>query len=297
MRVFVTGASGFVGSAIVDELLKAGHHVLGLVRSEKGAEQVKAAGADVLLGDVNDIDILNKGATACDAVIHTAMNHDFSKFKQNCEDDRRVVTVLGDILNGTNKSLVITSGVALLAKDGVINENDVVTVSSDIIPRVATEEAVKVVATKGVNVYVVRLPPTVHGKGDHGFVPMIMNMALEKGQSAYAGDGSNQWSAVHRNDAAKLYRLIIEQQPLHKNFHAVAETGIAFKEIAEAIGEGLSLPVISVSGEDQLAHFGWFNHFATINCPSSSDISQHVLGWMPDGAGLLDDIQTNYFNK
>lgn len=290
MRVFVTGASGFVGSAIVKELLGAGHEVLGLVRSDKGAEQVASTGAEVYHGNVNDLEFVQQGAAACDAVIHTAFNHDFSQFKANCEADRKVIEALGDALKGTDKPLVITSGVGLLNYGRLATEDDVPPVASDAIPRVASEEAAAAVAAKGVKIYTVRLPPSVHGEGDHGFVPMIINMTKEKGESAYIAEGDNRWPAVHRSDAAVLYRLIIEKQPELRVFHAVAEEGIAFREIAEAIGEGLHLPVLSKSGDEAAAHFGWFLHFVSMNCPSSSEKTRIALNWQPKATGLIADI-------
>ncbi|MFC0513444.1 SDR family oxidoreductase [Mucilaginibacter angelicae] len=290
MRVFVTGASGFVGSAIVNELLGTGHEVLGLVRSDKGAEQLASTGAEVYRGDVNDQEFIQKGAAACDAVIHTAFNHDFSKFKANCEDDRKVITALGDALVGSDKPLVITSGVGLLNYGRLATEDDVPPVASDVIPRVASEEAAAAVAAKGVKVYTVRLPPSVHGEGDHGFVPMIINLAKEKGESAYIADGNNRWPAVHRLDAAVLYRLIVEKQPELCVLHAVAEEGVVFREIAEAIGQGLNLPVLSKTGDEAAAHFGWFLHFASMNCPSSSEKTREALNWQPKGTGLIADI-------
>ncbi len=295
MHVFVTGASGFVGSAIVKDLLAAGHTVLGLVRSEKGAAEVTAAGAEPLLGDVNDVNVLRQGATATDAVIHTAFNHDFSQYKANCEADRKVIEALGEALAGTSKPLVITSGVGLLNYDRLLNEDDHLPAGSDVIPRAASEEAAQAVQEKGVNVYIVRLPPSVHGKGDHGFVPMVMAMAREKGESAYVGDGGNQWPAVHRTDAAALYRLIAEKQPELRIFHAVAEQGVPFKEIATAIGRGLNLPVTSKSGDEVAAHFGWFAHFASINCPSLSEKTREATGWQTSGPGLIEDMMSNYF--
>jgi nucleoside-diphosphate-sugar epimerase len=295
MRVFVTGASGFVGSAIVKELLAAGHQVLGLVRSDKGAEQLAATGAEVLRGDVNDIDIIRQGATACQAVIHTAFNHDFSQFKANCEADRKVIETFGEALTGTNKPLVITSGVGLLDYGRLVSEADTAPVGSDVIPRVASEEAAKAASAKGVNVYIVRLPPSVHGAGDHGFVPIVIGMAREKGESVYVGEGNNQWPAVHRSDAAAVYRLIVEKQPSLKTVHAVAETGVPFREIAQAIGKGLNLTVVSKGNDEATDHFGWFAHFAVINCPSSSEQTRQSLGWEPHGPGLIEDIQACYF--
>lgn len=294
MRVFVTGASGFVGSAIVNDLLSAGHQVLGLVRSDKGAEQVIAAGAEALLGDVNDLDILRQGAEACDAIVHTAFNHDFSQYKANCEADRRVIEGMGEMLAGTGKPLVVTSGVGLLDYGRPVNEDDLPP-SSDVIPRAASEEVAVAARAKGVDIYIVRLPASTHGKGDHGFVPMVINTDREKGESAYVGDGQNKWAAVHRTDAATLYRLIIEKKPEQKIFHAVAEAGIPFRDIAEAIGEGLNLPVVSKSGDDVAAHFGWFAHFAGLGCESSSEKTRAILGWEPKRPGLIEDMREHYF--
>jgi len=290
MRVFVTGASGFVGSAIVRELLQAGHSVLGLVRSDAGAESVANAGAEVYRGDINDQEAIQKATEGCDAVIHTAFNHDFSRFKQNCEDDRKVIEALGDALAGSYRPLVVTSGVGILNLGSrQITENDN-PASSDITPRAASEEAAHAVAAKGVKPYIVRLPPTTHGQGDHGFVPMIIDIAKQKGESAYVGDGKNRWAAVHRLDAAVMYRLIIEQQPEQLVFHPVAEEGILFRDIATAIGNGLGMPTVSKVGEDVKTHFGWFQHFASIDCLASSEKSRTTLGWAPVQPSLMDDL-------
>ncbi|HVU56491.1 MAG TPA: SDR family oxidoreductase [Puia sp.] len=289
MRVFVTGASGFVGSAIVNELIGAGHQVLGLARSDNAAESIKKAGAEVLEGDVNDLAILQKGTENADAVIHTAFNHDFSKFKANCEADRKVIEALGASLAGSLRPLVVTSGIGLLNYGRIVTEEDA-SPSSDTVPRAASEEAATAAASKGVKAYIVRLPPTTHGKGDHGFVPMIIDMARKNGVSAYIGEGKNPWPAVHRLDAAVLYRLIAEQAPSQKVFHAVAEEGIAFRTIAEAIGQGLHLPTVSKAGKDAEAHFTWFTHFASLGCPASSAKTRTTLGWQPTQPGLLEDL-------
>ncbi|PZF72320.1 SDR family oxidoreductase [Taibaiella soli] len=290
MRVFVTGASGFVGSAIVQELLKAGHEILGLARTDNAAEGLSKAGAAVHRGDLEDLESLKAGAAQCDAVIHTAFNHDFSKFKANCESDRQVILALGEALKDTNKPMVVTSGIGLMNAAGrLINENDTPP-GSDIMPRAASEEA-----ARAVGAYILRLPPTTHGEGDHGFVPMVINMDKEKGEAAYIGAGSNHWPAVHRFDAANLYRLIIEQQPEQKVFHAVAEEGIPFIEIATAIGKGTQLPVVSKDEAGAEAHFGWFKHFASFDCAATSELTRKTLGWEPKQEGLLKDMITGKY--
>jgi nucleoside-diphosphate-sugar epimerase len=289
MRVFVTGASGFVGSAIVNQLVQTGHQVLGMVRSDKGAESVIKAGAEAHRGDLDDLESIKKGAALCDAVIHTAFNHDFSKYKDNCETDRKVILALGEALAGTSKPLVVTSGVGLINKGRPLTEDDMPP-GSDVVPRAATEEAANVVAKQGVNTYIVRLPASTHGKGDHGFVPIVINMDKEKGAAAYIGEGNNHWPAVHRLDAAVLYQLVIEKQPALKVFHAVAEEGIPFRQIAAAIGQGLGLPVVSKEGPEAEAHFGWFKHFASIDCIATSAQTRKALGWEPKLPGLLDEL-------
>jgi nucleoside-diphosphate-sugar epimerase len=289
MRVFVTGASGFVGSAIVQELLQAGHKVLGMVRSESAAEALVKAGAEAHFGNLDDVESIKKGAAQCDAVIHTAFNHDFSRYKENCENDRRVILALGSVLAGSNRPLVITSGVGILRKEGQFTENDTHP-SSDVSPRAASEEAAHAVTQQGVNTYIVRLPASVHAKGDHGFVPMLIGMAKGKGQSVYIGEGNNRWPAVHRSDAAVAYRLIIEKQPQQKVFHPVADEGIPFKQIAAAIGKGLQLPTVSKEGADAEAHFGWFSHFAGMDCSASSEQTRNTLGWEPKHPSLLEDL-------
>lgn len=294
MRVFVTGASGFVGSAIVQELLQAGHQVLGLARSDSAAGKLIQAGAEVHRGDLNDLDSIRQGTEHCDAVIHTAFNHDFSRFKANCEDDRQVILAIGSALAGSGRPLVITSGVGILHYDRLVTEEDQ-PAAADVTPRAASEEAAHTVAAQGVNTYIVRLPPTVHGAGDHGFIPMVIGMDKEKGESAYIGAGNNRWPAVHRLDAAVLYRLIIEKQPQQKVFHAVAEEGILFREIAAAIGQGLQLPTVSKTGADAEAHFGWFTHFAGMDCPSSSKQSRESLGWEPVQQGLMADLASGVY--
>jgi nucleoside-diphosphate-sugar epimerase len=294
MHVFVTGASGFVGSAIVQELLQAGHKVLGLVRSESAAASLVKTGAEAHLGNLDNLESIKKGAAQCDAVIHTAFDHDFSRYKENCENDRRVILALGSVLAGSNRPLVVTSGVGILRKAAQFTENDPHP-GSDVSPRAATEEAAHAVVQQGVNTYIVRLPASTHGKGDHGFVPMLMGMAKEKGQSVYIGEGNNRWPAVHRSDAAVAYRLIIEKQPQQKVFHPVAEEGIPFKQIATAIGKGLQLPTVSKEGTDAEAHFGWFKHFAGMDCFASSEQTRKTLSWEPKHPTLLEELTSGIY--
>jgi nucleoside-diphosphate-sugar epimerase len=245
-------------------------------------------------GDIYDLESVKQGAVDCDVVIHTAFNHDFSKFKENCETDRRVIQALGTAVTGTGKPLVITSGIGLLREARHVTESDVPP-PSDQVPRAASEEAAKTVATQGVNTYVVRLPPTVHGKGDHGFIPMIIAMAKDKKESVYIEDGANHWPAVHRFDAAVLYRLIIEQRPEQKVFHAVAESGVAFRSIAEAIGKGLQVPVVSKRATEAQEHFTWFTHFAMMDCAASSEQTRNTLRWKPKEITLMDDLNSGLY--
>jgi nucleoside-diphosphate-sugar epimerase len=295
MRVFVTGASGFVGSAVVKELLQAGHQVLGMVRSDAAAEALSKTGAAVHRGDLEDLESIKAGAAQCDAVIHTAFNHDFSNFKANCELDRAVITAIGEALAGTNHPLVVTSGIGALKPTGsLLTESDNAP-GSEVTPRAATEEAVKAIAAKGVNAYVVRLPPTVHDAGDHGFVPILINIAKQKGEAAYIGEGTNSWPAVHRQDAAALYRLIIEQQPAQKVFHAVAEQGIPFKEIAAAIGKGLNVPVAGKEGQAADDYFTWFKYFASLNVAASSADTRKITGWEPTHKTLMEDLASGVY--
>lgn len=297
MRVFVTGATGFVGAAVVQELLGAGHRVLGLARSEAAAQALAAAGAEVQRGDVEDLDSLRRGAEAADGIIHTAFNHDFTKFKANSEADRRAVKALGAALAGSERPLIITSAIGLFGRGQLVTEADRPPAGSPN-PRVASEEAADEVAASGVRVSVVRLSPSVHGDGDHAFVPTLIRLAREQGVSVYQGDGGNHWPAVHRFDAARLYRLALEHAPAAgTRFHGVAEEGIAFRELAEAIGQRLNLPVVSKSPEEAAAHFGAFAHFAAMDIRASSAQTRQQLGWQPTQPGLLADLTGNsYFS-
>lgn len=296
MRIFVTGASGFIGSAITKELLKAGHQVLGLARSDDAAKAIAAAGAQVHRGSLDDPESLQRGAAASDGVIHTAFIHDFSKFKDNCETDRVAIEALGSSLAGTGRPLIITSGTALLQLGRPATEADRPGAGSDKVPRVASEEAAAAAAGKGVRVSVVRLPPTVHGQGDKGFVPMLIGLARQKGVSAYVGEGRNRWSAVHRLDAARLYVLAVEKAAADAVYHGVGEEGIATRDIAETIGRHLHLPLVSKTGDEVAAHFGWIGGFFSYDVPASSIETQKLLGWKPIQPGLIADLdQGHYF--
>lgn len=297
MRVFVTGASGFVGSAIVQDLKAAGHHVIGLARSDSSAAALAARGIEVHRGDIEDLDSLRAGVAKAEGVIHAAFNHDFSRFQASCAHDAKVIEALGDPLVGTARPMVVTSGIGVLAQGGMLTEDNLPPTGPTAHPRTATEHAAMAVAARGVHVSILRLPPSTHGAGDHGFVPMLIGIAREKGVSAYPGDGANRWPAVHRFDAARLYRLALEKGAANARYHAVAEEGVPFRAIAEAIGKGLGLPVESRTREAAAAHFGWFSHFASMDVPASSAWTQRELGWAPMGMGLIEDVEEgSYFS-
>jgi nucleoside-diphosphate-sugar epimerase len=296
MRIFVTGATGFVGSAIVQELIRTGHRVLGLARSDASAAALDAAGASVQRGSLEDLDSLRAGAAASDGVIHTAMNHDFANFAAAAEMDKVAIETLGEAIAGSKQLLLVTSGTALIGAGRIVTEDDLPDSSLTAgWPRRSEETALAMVSS-GVRASVVRLPPSVHGKGDHGFVPRLINIAREKSVSAYVGDGRNRWATVHRLDAARLYRLAMEKGYSAARYHAVGDEGVAFGEVAAAIGRHLNVPVVSTTPQEAAEHFGFLVRFASMDIPASSARTQELLGWRPAQPGLLADLEgAEYF--
>jgi nucleoside-diphosphate-sugar epimerase len=295
MRIFVTGASGFVGSAVVADLIGAGHSVLGLARSDAAADKLAAAGAEVHRGSLEDVASLKSGAAAADGVVHCAFIHDFSKFVENSAIDKRAIEALGEALAGSGRPLIATSGVGLLQPGRISTEETEPPSGPQALPRVS-EQAALALAPRGVRAMAIRLPPSVHGAGDHGFVPLLIGIAREKGAAAYIGEGLNRWPAVHRLDAARLYRLALENGAAGARYHAIDEEGVPFRRIAEVIGKRLGLPVVSLPPEKAAEHFGWFAMFAAIDAPASSALTRKWLGWGPKEAGLLADLdQPHYF--
>jgi nucleoside-diphosphate-sugar epimerase len=298
MRVFVTGATGYIGSAVVRELLDAGHQVTGLARSDTAAAALTAAGADVHRGALDDPGSLHDGATAADGVIHLAFNNisETTDFAAACQADLHAVETIGAALKGTDKPFAITSGTLMLAMLGrLATEEDVL---DPAVPRVASENAAIALAEHGVRSSAVRLAPSVHGEGDKaGFVPSLIGIARAKGVSAFVGDGTNRWPAVHRLDAARLFRLAVEAAPPGSRLHGAAEEGVPFRDIAEAIGRQLKLPVVSITAEEAGDHFGFLSAFVTFDNPTSSALTRELLGWKPEGPALIPDIEEgHYFN-
>jgi nucleoside-diphosphate-sugar epimerase len=291
MRVFVTGASGFIGSAVVSELVSAGHDVLGLARSDASARAVEGAGAQVHRGDLDNLESLRAGAESADGVIHLAFNHDFTDYTGAAETDRRAIDTLGEVLIGSDRPFVVTSGLAGFALGRTMTEDDAADPDS---PR-GSEQAALAFTSRGVRVSVLRLPPSVHGEGDHGFVPRLIDIARAEGVAAYPGDGSNRWPAVHRFDAARLFRLALESAPAGARLHAIGDEGIPVRDIAGAIGRHLGLPVTAISPEKAVDHFGWLGAFFSLDVPASSTLTRELLGWRPAHPGLRDDLEQGHY--
>jgi nucleoside-diphosphate-sugar epimerase len=287
MRVFVTGATGFIGSALIPELIAAGHEVLGLTRSDEGAAALTAAGAEPHRGSLEDLDSLKSGAAASDGVIHLAFNHDFSKWAENCELDRRAIAALGSVLVGSDRPLIVTSGTAAARTPGRPSTED--DAPNSPIPRVISEHAAAAVLAQGVRVMVMRLPQ-VHDPRKAGLITPLIAIAREKGVSAYVGDGLNRWPAAHVLDAARLYRLALEKGVAGARYNAVGEEGVTLRAIAESIGRGLRLPVVSKSPEEAAAHFGWLGMLMGADVAASSALTRERLGWHPTGPGLIADL-------
>ncbi|WP_313192532.1 SDR family oxidoreductase [Shinella zoogloeoides] len=289
MRIFLTGATGFIGSAIVPELLKAGHRVVGMTRSEAGARALEAAGAEVHRGTLEEPESLRRGAEKADAVIHTAFDHDFTRFVENCRKDSRAIEALGEGLKGSDRPLVITSGTGLgNAELGKPATEDVCNMEHPN-PRIASEQAGNALLDAGVNVSVVRLPQ-VHDTVKQGLITPLVAIAREKGVAAYVGEGRNRFPAGHLLDVALLYRLAVERAAPGARYNAVGEEGIETRAIAEALGRGLKLPVVSIAPEKAAEHFGWMAMFAGLDFPASSAWTRRTLGWNPAGPGLIADL-------
>ena len=291
MKVFLTGATGFIGTALVPELIGAGHQVRGLARSDAGGKTLTAAGAEVHRGDLEDLESLRSGAAQSDGVIHAGFIHDFSRFKEVCEVDRRAIETIGSVLAGSGRPLIVTSGVAGLAKPGQLATEDQVVPPDFPLPRVSEQTAL---GLKGVSAAVMRLPQ-VHDPVKQGLVTYLIALAREKGKSAYVAEGRNRWAAAHVSDVARLYRLALEKHEAGAKYHAVAEEGVPMRDIAESIGRGLKIPVVSLSPEEAAVHFGWLTMFASSDLAASSEKTRKKLGWNPTGPGLISDLDQAEF--
>jgi nucleoside-diphosphate-sugar epimerase len=289
MRIFLTGATGFIGSRVAKELITAGHRVQGLARSDDGAKALAATGADVQRGTLEDVEILKSSAAASDAVIHCGFNHDFSKFMENCQIDKRAIEAMGSVLVGSDRPFIVSSGLAGLGRPGQLATEESVLPPDFPIPRVSEQTALSFLS-KGVRVAVMRLPQ-VHNTVKQGLFTYAIAAAREKGVSAYVGDGTNRWAAAHVDDVAQLYRLALEKAEAGARWHAVAEEGVRFKDVAETIGRGLNVKAVSLTPEEASAHFGWWGHLAGGELTGSSAITRQKLGWNPTGPGLLADLQ------
>jgi nucleoside-diphosphate-sugar epimerase len=292
MRIFVTGATGWIGSAVVPELLAAGHQVVGLARNDASAAALEKAGVGTHRGSLDDPDSLAAGAAAADGVVHLAYNHDFSQIADAAKTDLRAIEAMAEPLAGTGGPLMIASG-ALGLQNGL--ETDRPDVSS--FPRIASAEYTLALADRGIRSIVTRFAPTVHGAGDYGFIAAVVAAARERGVSAYVGDGSHEWPAVHVSDAAQLVRLAVDSAPAGSVVHAVAERGVATREIAEAIGRRLDLPVVSVDAEAAVDHFGWIGMFFSRGMPASNDLTRELLGWTPIGPTLIEDLDAGHYTS
>jgi nucleoside-diphosphate-sugar epimerase len=293
MRVFVTGATGFVGSAVVQELLGAGHQVLGLARSEEGARALTAAGATVHPGSLTDLDSLRSGAAAADGVLHLAFIHDFAAYAAAAETDRRAIETLGEVLAGSERPLIVTAGLAGFNVPGrPVAETD--SPEAHALPRVSEQVALEL-AARGVRASVIRLAASVHDAGDHGFVPTLIDIARRQGAAAYLGEGLNRWPAVHRLDAARLYRLALEHGAAGARYHGAADEGIPLRDIAAVIGRHLNVPVVSKTAAEAADHFGWMARFVGLDMAASSTLTQQQLGWRPTQPGLLADLEQGHY--
>ena len=295
MRVFVTCASGFIGSAVIHELIKAGHQVVGLARSDAAVAAVEATGAQVLRGSLEDLDVLRAGAEAADGVIHLGFIHDFNNFAHSVKVDRAAIEIIGSTLAGSDRAFITASGLIGAPPGRLVTERDEFTATTATSLRLANIQAAVAFADRGVRTAAVRFAPTVHGEGDHGFIKRLVEIAREKGASGYVGDGSNHWPAVHRFDAADLVRRGLERAPAGSQLHAIAEQGVPIRDVAEVIGRHLNVPLVSVPPQDAAEHFGWLGAFIGADAQASSELTRELLDWQPTHPGLIDDLEKGHY--